>query len=188
MEVQFILKATKTCMYTCFKKRCTKYVVLFILQKEWIFTSLLLIQTEEVLKMKTTETEQVNIHLLIFFNEQIKILFNLTYVQAESKNDTCACIATQYCIATYTGFMYLFNKQEMNVSLISLNLHLKFKITSKEYYFKKPIVLLLAFSDWCIFFLQINRSALKFLQMDTDTRGLLGEFRIKAFREMHNRC
>lgn len=44
--------------------------------------------------MKTTETEQVNIHLLIFFNEQIKILFNLTYVQAESKNDTCACIAT----------------------------------------------------------------------------------------------
>lgn len=76
----------------------------------------------------------------------------------------------------------------MNVSLISLNLHLKFKITSKEYYFKKPIVLLLAFSDWCIFFLQINRSALKFLQMDTDTRGLLGEFRIKAFREMHNRC
>lgn len=34
--------------------------------------------------MKTTETEQVNIHLLIFFNEQIKILFNLTYVQAES--------------------------------------------------------------------------------------------------------
>lgn len=77
----------------------------------------------------------------------------------------------------------------MNVSLISLNLHLKFKITSKEYYKKKiPIVLLLAFSDWCIFFLQINRSALKFLQMDTDTRGLLGEFRIKAFREMHNRC
>lgn len=44
--------------------------------------------------MKTTETEQVNIHLLIFFNEQIKILFNLTYVQAESKNDACACIAT----------------------------------------------------------------------------------------------
>lgn len=45
--------------------------------------------------------------------------------------------APTWPLSTDTGFMYLFNKDEMNVSLISSHLHLKFKITSKEYYFKK---------------------------------------------------